>query len=81
MALADIVQTGLRIDHDSLFIRRARRQPVAAILQHENMAAQLALKNLRNGKAVANVAGVAMKHEDRHIACMLLVGADEEGAE
>lgn len=81
VSLADVVQARLRVDHEALFVGVARRQAVAAILQHEHIAAQVLFEDPGDGQSVANVARVAVEHEHRHVARMLLVGADEEGAE
>jgi len=50
-------------------------------LQHQHITPEFVLEYLCDGKSVANVASVAVEHEDRYIARMLLVGSDEEGAQ
>lgn len=49
MPIPDVIQSRLRIDVYALFIRRPRRQSVAAILQHEDVATQLFRQHLRYG--------------------------------
>lgn len=81
MPLADVLKAGLGIDHEAFLIGVARRQAVAAVLQHENIAAQVLGKHFGNGQSVADVASIAVEHEDGDIAGALLVCADQEGAE
>ena len=76
------VQTGLRIQLQALFVRTARRETVASVLEHQNVAANLFLEDTGNGNAVSNGPCVAMKHQNGHIHASGLVGGpDEVGAQ
>jgi len=81
-ALADVVEPRLGIDVEARLVRRPRRQPVPAVLQHQHVAAQHLLEDLRDGDAVADVARVAVEHQHGDVPGAALVGGpDEEGIE
>lgn len=63
--MRQIVQSGLRINHQSSLVWAPRAVPVAAILEHEHATAHQLGHHLRDGDAVSDVACVAVEHQHR----------------
>ena len=73
--VAQVVDGGLRIDHDATLVGLARRQAVATILKHEDVTPSIVDKHAGDGEAVANVARVPVEHEDGYVGVSPAPGA------
>ena len=66
-AVAEIVEGGLGVGVEAGLVGSAGRDAVAAVLEHEHVAARGGDQHAGDGQAVADVARVAVEHEDRHV--------------
>jgi len=66
-AIAQIIQRGLGVDVQARLVRGTGRDAVPPVLQHEDVAAGCRNQHAGDGQAVADVAGVAVEHEYRHL--------------
>lgn len=81
-AVAQVVDGGLGVEDQSGLARLTRGAAVAAVLEHEDVAADHVAQHARNGQPVADVARVAVEHDHGHLGVFSAArAADVEGGQ
>jgi hypothetical protein len=82
MSIRQVVQRGLRIDHQPSLVRAAGAEPIAAVFQHKHAAPHQLGQHVRDGNAMPDVASVAMEHQHgRRDGLCRVRRPDEEGGQ
>lgn len=82
LLVSDPVEPRLRVYHETLLVGRPGREAVAAILEHENIAADALFEDAADGESMSDVPRIAVKREDREVLRHAFVrGANEERME
>lgn len=77
-ALAQIIQSCLRIEFQTSLIRDTGRQSIAPVLQHKDIAVKSIVNDLGDGHPMTDIAGIPVEHQNREVSGMVTFGGAQE---